>query len=211
VSKWEQDGVPLKVVFRGIDRYFERYYRKGPRRRPVRIDFCEADVLDVFTEWRRALGLSSGANKTSPEGGDDAPGNVPQSRRGPSLATHLERVLLRLSNARAVGVLDTNTDALIDRIAQELETARGSARGLRGESRRALLDRLGEIDRQLLHSIRAGLSGEVSAALEAEAEEELVGFRATMPADAFRRAREAAADRLLRERLSLPEIAARER
>ena len=36
VSRWAADGVPLKVAFRGIDRYFERYYRKGLRRRPVR-------------------------------------------------------------------------------------------------------------------------------------------------------------------------------
>ena len=43
---------------RGIDRYFERYYAKGPRRRPVRVEFCEADVLDVFDEWRRALGIT---------------------------------------------------------------------------------------------------------------------------------------------------------
>ncbi len=59
VSKWAADGVPLKVAFRGIDRYFERYYSKGPRRRPVRVDFCEADVLDVFDEWRRAVGLAT--------------------------------------------------------------------------------------------------------------------------------------------------------
>src|SRR5262249_33660890 len=58
VSRWEEQGGPLKVAFAGIDRYFERYYRKGPRRRPVRIDFCEADVLDVFDEWRRAVGVS---------------------------------------------------------------------------------------------------------------------------------------------------------
>ena len=57
VSGWAAQGVPLKVAFKGIDRYFERYYRKGPRRRPVKIDFCEADVLDVFDEWRRATGL----------------------------------------------------------------------------------------------------------------------------------------------------------
>ena len=57
VSGWAAQGVPLKVAFSGIDRYFERYYRKGPRRRPVKIDFCEADVLDAFDEWRRALGL----------------------------------------------------------------------------------------------------------------------------------------------------------
>ncbi len=58
VSGWAAQGVPLKIALAGIDRYFERYYRKGPRRRPVKIDFCDADVLDVFDEWRRATGLS---------------------------------------------------------------------------------------------------------------------------------------------------------
>ncbi|MBI4484454.1 MAG: hypothetical protein HY655_00445, partial [Acidobacteria bacterium] len=58
VSDWAAQGIPLKVVLRGIDRYFERYYAKGPRRRPVKIDFCAADVLDLFDEWRRALGLA---------------------------------------------------------------------------------------------------------------------------------------------------------
>ena len=50
--------MPLKVACAGIDRYFERYYRKGPRRRPVRIEFCEADVLDAFDDWRRAVGVT---------------------------------------------------------------------------------------------------------------------------------------------------------
>ena len=59
VSGWATQGVPLKIAYAGIDRYFERYYRKGPRRRPVKIDFCDADVLDVFDEWRRATGVPS--------------------------------------------------------------------------------------------------------------------------------------------------------
>ena len=42
VCGWAQLGVPLKIAFRGIDQYCERYYAKGPRRRPVRIEFCEA-------------------------------------------------------------------------------------------------------------------------------------------------------------------------
>ena len=33
VSSWAEQGVPLKVAFRGIDRYFERYYSKPQRRR----------------------------------------------------------------------------------------------------------------------------------------------------------------------------------
>ena len=63
VCGWAARGIPLKIAMRGIDRYFERYYAKGPRRRPVRIEFCEADVLDVFDEWRKSVGVSVGASR----------------------------------------------------------------------------------------------------------------------------------------------------
>src|ERR671913_1639214 len=80
VCGWATRGVPVAVAMRGIDRYFERYYAKGPRRRPVRIEFCEADVLDVFDEWRRALGVTSQDLDVS---GGDADAASP--KRAPSL------------------------------------------------------------------------------------------------------------------------------
>ena len=61
VRGWAEQGVPLRVALAGIDRTFERYYRKGARRRPLQVSFCEADVLDTFDDWRRALGLSGAA------------------------------------------------------------------------------------------------------------------------------------------------------
>src|SRR5215210_8198432 len=64
VCGWATMGVPLKVAFRGIDQYCERYYAKGPRRRPVRIEFCEADVLELFDSWRRAVGVSAVTSST---------------------------------------------------------------------------------------------------------------------------------------------------
>src|ERR1700682_5596057 len=97
VSGWAAQGVPLKVAFRGIDRCFERYYRKGPRRRPIKIDFCDADVLDAVDEWRRALGLPAA---TDP--GGEAPDHD-RPRHTPSLPAHLERVVTRLTAARASG------------------------------------------------------------------------------------------------------------
>src|SRR5262245_64909176 len=57
VCSWAERGVPLKVAFRGIDQYCERYYAKAPRRRPVRIEFCEADILELFDDWRCAVGV----------------------------------------------------------------------------------------------------------------------------------------------------------
>ena len=197
VAAWAAQGVPLKVAFRGIDRYVERYYAKGPRRRPVRIDFCEADVLEVFDEWRRATGLTAGAEGRSA----DADGQAGQ--RGPSLPVHMERVLRRLTSARAAGTLDAGFDDLLDRVAREMD----AARGVRGAKRQALVERLAALDRELLDAARARLDEASRARLGREADEELAGFRSGMSPEAFARAREAAVDRLVRERAGLPTIA----
>ena len=205
VSGWAEQGVPLKVACAGIDRYFDRYYRQGPRRRPVRIDFCEADVLDVFDEWRRATGLgrqASGGRHLSTADSD-------QSTTAPreSLPAHLQRVIMRLTDARSRGSLGAAFDALIDRVAGELETARSEARGLRGERRRQLVDRLAGLDRDLLREARAATDDGSMDALRREADSDLAPFKAGMTADAWARAREAALDRLVRERYRLPTIA----
>jgi len=109
VSAWAAQGVPLKIACAGIDRYFERYYRKGPRRRPVKIDFCEADVLDVFDEWRKALGVTQSAVESDHASAD---GDPPAVTGRQSLPAHLERVLLRLSSARSTNLLSMNRLAI---------------------------------------------------------------------------------------------------
>jgi hypothetical protein len=218
VSGWAAQGVPLKVACSGIDRYFERYYRKGPRRRPVKIDFCEADILDVFDEWRRAVGLtqSSIVSRQSSVGSHQSSDSSHQSggsrqsavvSRRQSLPEHLERVVLRLTSARARDSLGAEFDLLIDRVAAELDAARASAGGLRGHARQALVDRLSALDAELLQQARRALDGAATASLARDADEELAGFRSGMTAEAFARAREAAVDRLVRERFVLPTIA----
>jgi hypothetical protein len=204
VSGWAADGVPFKIACAGIDRYFERYYRKGARRRPVRIDFCDADVRDVFDEWRRSLGLVAAVPAAA--GGTDRDGE-PAKPRGVSLPAHLERVVLRLTNARATGALPPAADGILDRLAGELDRSRASAQGLRGSARRALLERLAEIETQLLEVVHAGLTPDERQALEREADDELTGFQAGMAPDVHRRARQAAFERLLRDRFRLPTIA----
>lgn len=201
VSSWAVQGIPLKVAYAGIDRYFERYYRKGPRRRPVKIDFCEADVLDVFDEWRRAVGVTSPENR-----GPALSAPADEKPRGPSLPAHLERVLLKLTSARASGKLSDRFDALIDRASGELETARASAGGVRGEARQALLARLTALDDELIREARTALGDQELALLSREADDELALFRERMTSDAFARARDNAVSRLVRERFGLPTV-----
>ena len=204
VSGWAEQGVPLKVAYTGIDRYFERYYRKGPRRRPVKIDFCEADVLDVFDEWRKAIGVVIHSSVGSLQASAGRHPSSVGSRQ--SLPAHLERVVLRLTSARARGSLGEAFDALIDRVCGELDAARAKAGGLRGPARQALVERLSTLDAELLRQARAALDESVRASIEREALDELAGFRSGMTTEAFARARDAVVDRLVRTHFGLPTI-----
>lgn len=205
VSQWAARGVPLKVAFSGIDKCFERYYRKGPRRRPIKIDFCEADVLEAFDAWRRAIGLPVALEGSiTTEGAAQLEEGAPAASPSLSLPAHLERVVARLTNARVSEALDEAFDAIIDAAAQELDAARASARGVRGEARHALIARLAALDDALLDRARAALDEPARIRLLDDADAEVAPFRDRMAADAYARIRGAAFDRLLRERLGLP-------
>jgi hypothetical protein len=200
VSRWEVDGVPLKVAFSGIDRAVERHNRKGPRRRPLRIEFCEADVLDAFDAWRRAVGLSRADADEA-----DRPSAGPTPRR-PSAPAHLERALLKLSSARASGRLGTAADDLLDRVARELDETRQSGRAVRGAARAALAERLRGLDVELMTMARRALDEGERLVLEREAREQLQPFRERMPEAAFAKAVADALDRLVRDRFDLPTL-----
>jgi len=197
VCGWAARGVPLTVACRGVDRYFERYYAKGRRRRPVRIEFCEADVMDVFDEWRRAVGITvEAAGAPQEEGGDES------ARRLGSLPAHLERVVARLTALRAGE--DRSLDATADALVRELDTMRAGARGVRGEARQTLLDRLRQMDRELLEAARVHTDAIHLADLDAEAGRELEPFRDRLTHEAYERSHRASVDRLIRERKRLP-------
>src|SRR6185436_2520421 len=150
VSGWAAQGVPLAVAFRGIDRYCERYYAKGPRRRPVRVEFCEADILELFDDWRRAVGVAPVA--------DAPPDGEPPARRD-SLPAHLDRAIARLTAMRSTsakasafieGPVDKPApgafDRRLDEAVRELDRTRATAKQARGEVRAAILDRLAALD-----------------------------------------------------------------
>jgi hypothetical protein len=196
VSGWAQQGIPLKIAFQGVDRYFERYYSRGPRRRPVRIEFCEADILDAFDDWRRAVGVAAGA--------DDAPTHSTASP--PSLPAHLQRVLQKLTTARTEAARE-GLAAALDAAIDAVEEIRQRATSARGEARAALLDRLEDIESALLSQVRAALFPEALDALVSEAEQELAGFAPRMTREAHAQAVAAATERLIRLRAGLPRIA----
>src|SRR4051794_23558508 len=145
VCGWSSRGVPIKVAYRGIDRYFERYYAKGPRRRPVRVEFCEADVLDVFDEWRRAVGVST-VREIAETSLDDNAVDEPAPHRV-QLKAHLARVRARLGEVPGTPAIAAVVDD-----ARRLTTELLDAGSLRGDARQSALDRLRTADVALVEA-----------------------------------------------------------
>jgi hypothetical protein len=197
VSRWAEQGVPLKVAYAGIDRYFERYYRKGPRRRPVRVEFCEADVLDAFEGWRRAVGVASASST-----GDDS---VPPRRRG-SLAAHVERLIEKLTTLRARLADAHGLSSILESTVRTLDTLKHDAKHARGEAREGVLDRLVNLDATLLATATEALDAEARAAGDAEAREALSPFRDRMARPAYEQALTAALQRYVRDYFGLPTL-----
>lgn len=203
VQGWARQGVPLKVAEAGIERYFERYYRKGPRRRPVRIEFCEADVLDAFDDWRRAVGVAR-VGPDSP-GGPDVEEPLPAQRPRRSLASQIEGAIARLTVLRGSdNKAGPIPGAALDAAARDLDALRPEAAQARGDSREGLLNRLAVIDERLARAAFDALDAAERASMETEADAELDPFRSRMSDDAYRQSRRQAIHRLVRERFGLP-------
>ena len=200
VCSWANRGIPYKIACEGIDRYFVRYYAKGPRRRPVQIDFCENDVLDAFDAWRRAVGVRlPGAAET-----EEA---AAVRRRQHSLPEHLDRVCEKITNRRAgINPLPPEYDRVLDDMTREVSAFKDLASPIRGDTRDRVLARLAELDRMMLQSARAHTDPAILQTFRHEAAEQLQPFRDRMAADAYERAIAAAVDNLLRERENLPAV-----
>ena len=201
VRGWAEQGIPFKVACYGIDRSFERYYAKGARRRPLRIEFCKDDVLDAFDQWRRAIGVRGVAEEQAPQ------------RRREGLATHIARAISRLTALRGVsGAAESGptlrlADDVLDEVVRALDGLGASAERARGQARERILADLTALDTRLTDAARAAAGEALLAELGSQADDDLRPFRDRMPADAWRQARAAAQTRLLRERAQLPALA----
>jgi hypothetical protein len=201
VRGWADSGVPISLVQRAIDVCSERRESRREASRPLRIEFCEAEVRDQFQRWRRAVGPYVGADTTAQASAAEAPVS-------PALAGHLTRASEKL--ARAAARLD-HSDAFrgaLDAIVGHVTEIQIASKGARGDRRDAFLAQLKELDASLMsaareESARSGLAEELRRAAALE----LAPWRERMPADAWTGAIAAAADRLLRDRLDLPDLA----
>jgi len=203
VRRWAEDGVPLNIVLRGIERKAERH-RHGRSTRPLRMEFCEDDVRQVYDEWRRAIGVPAGVRAAS---GDAADGGEGAKRRQPSLSKHFERVLGRLEQAAARPGWSNELRDGVESCRQRVAALQESSRGARGAAREDVARQLAELDEELVALARRFAPADLQRAIQHEAEADLAAFRGRLGGDAWLRSIDLTAARLLRDRLGLPALA----
>ncbi len=196
VKGWAEAGIPLAVACAGIDRTVDRALRKPGRHRPMRVEFCDADVKATQDEWARAVGPVVAAA-----------GDAAASARRRSMTQHIENVLAQLSTLRAGGRVPDALEPALAATAAALEARRADGGGARGAARDALIAQLHDLDVALTHAAVAAVTDIDRAAIRREAEAEIGAYRVRLDAAHWDAALAAATARLVRLRLGLPVVA----
>ncbi len=202
VRGWALEGIPLSIVCHAVSQKAERH-RAGRSTRPLRIEFCTADVREGYTAWKRAVGIRGTGGAEEHEGATTAPA---EGTRRVSLGRQLQRAIDRLSHAASrLDFAPAMRDAL-DAVLQDVAAISARARGARGAARASIAAELTALDARMLAAVRAAVDvGELDR-LSAEAAADLGAYRGRLAAEVWQRSVNLGVDRLLRDRFGLPTL-----
>jgi hypothetical protein len=198
VKGWAEAGIPLAVAVAGIDRCVDRAARKPGRKRPMRVEFCDADVLAAYDEWIRAVstaGIGPGA--------DAATGGP----KRPSLTQHLDRAITQLTALRGSGRAPAALEPALAAAIAALDGYRATAAVARGAVRDGVVEALRSLDTTLTQAAVDAVGDAERVAVRRDAEREIAAFRGRLAAAQWEAALVTATARLIRLRLGLPAVA----
>ncbi|HUR21842.1 MAG TPA: hypothetical protein VMZ90_13595 [Vicinamibacterales bacterium] len=206
VRQWADEGVPLSVVFRGIEDKAGRH-AAGASKRPLRIEFCEADVRALYDDWRRAIGVPQAAPADADSrqyGTASAEHSASPKRRSAPKA--IDRAIERLGRLAGRLELPEEFRDAMSRLIEQLSALREELAHSRGAVREQLLERLAPLEGELLDHARGVVPADVMRDIKARAEQDLATYRERLSPDAWSRAIAVTVDRGVRDHLELPSL-----
>lgn len=205
IETWQERGIPLRIVLRGIERVFDSYEKSANRRRTIKsLTYCKEEIEAQYAEW---LESRVGKNGRSEKAGEDLPAAAAETAEAedeiaghlsePEITEHLERSVAELTAAgeRAAGDLKKLLERSAGRLT-ELIADRPPSRAKLGR----ILEEMDEaIDRVLVGSyaderIRTGVKKQIAA------------YRERMDENAYRRTYELMLIKALREQTRIPRL-----
>jgi hypothetical protein len=179
VRRWRQQGLPLRIVLRGIRDALDAHAHSWSRKRKVgSLHYCEAEVETARERWERALGA----------------GEEP----GQDVAATLDGFAAALAQASGLGPEGAAVAGRIAGRLRELASASPRPRDVEPE--------LAQLEAELTGVLRADTPSAVVSEQEGEVDAALGPYKARLPAKVFGDLRAQSLTRRLLESHGLPRL-----
>jgi hypothetical protein len=202
METWKQQGIPLHIVLRGIEKSFDSFEAK-PRKRTVKsLLYCQEEVEAQYAEWTEGR---VGASSTTDNTGVDAD-KTPFSFE--AINEYLQRsrdTLLELAEARRQKQEDDLSEAMTRAAALLSEIEQDLASGAPLDTRK-LEDSLSGLERLLNDSMLAVASATELEAQKTAVKDQLKPYRNQMEAEVYNQTFNNLLLKRLREQFAVPRL-----
>ncbi len=198
METWKQQGIPLHIVLRGVEKSFDSYEAR-PRKRTVKsLLYCQEEVEAQFAEWVEAhVGSSTGSAE-------------PESDKTPfsfaAISEHLQRSRNALSElAQSRKQEDDLSEALTRAIALLADIEKDFASGATLDTRK-LEDSLTGLERMLNDSMLSVAGSSTLDEFKNGVKDQLKPYRSQMDAVAYKQTFDNLLLKRLREEFAMPRL-----
>jgi hypothetical protein len=198
METWKQQGIPLHIVLRGVEKSFDSYEAR-PRKRTVKtLLYCQEEVEAQYAEWIEAR---VGSSSESPE---------PDSDKTPfsfaAISEHLQRSRNSLSELVESRKQDDDLSEALTRAAALLgDIEKDFASGATLDTRK-LEDSLTGLERLLNDSMLSVASSGTLDELKKGVKDQLKPYRAQMDAAVYKQTFDNLLLKRLREQFAVPRL-----
>ena len=202
METWKQQGIPLHVVLRGVEKSFDSFESK-PRKRTVKsLLYCQEEVEAQFAEWVEARVGSSSTAAPANTDSDATPFSFE------AISEHLQRnreTIAELAESRKKKGEDDFTEALGRAAALLVEIEKDFASGLTVDTRK-LEDSLTGLERMLNDSMLTVVTPTTLAEVKGVVTEQLKPYRSYMEAAVYNQTFNNLLLKRLREHYAVPRL-----
>jgi len=198
METWKQQGIPLHIVLRGVEKSFDSYEAR-PRKRTVKtLLYCQEEVEAQYAEWVEA---HVGSSPASPE---------PESGKTPfsfaAITEHLQRCRSALSElAQSRKQEDDLSEAIKRAVALLADIENDFVSGATLDTRK-VEDSLTVLERLLNDSMLSVASSSTLDELKKGVKDQLKPYKAQMDGPVYKQTFDNLLLKRLREQFSMPRL-----
>ena len=200
METWNQQGIPLHIVLRGVEKSFDSFEAR-PRKRTVKtLLYCQEEVEAQYAEWVEArVGSASNSDNSEPDS-DKTPFSFEAIRE------HLQRNRTALAELVRSRHKEDDLSEALTRAAALLADIESDFTSSATLDTRKLEDSLTGLERMLNDAMLAVVSVKALDELNKEVKDKLKPYRAQMEAAAYKQTFDNLLLKRLREQFAVPRL-----